>query len=397
MRKKRVIRHIISLTLIALVGFSVITLKACKPIASFMENPKPIGVQDSLLSYPIPQPTAKTIILIADNKGTEIFDLLAPFHMLKAATNANVFIVAHSASQIPLHRGVSILPHHTFQSFNGLNIQPDAIVIPNLSTIIPEDINTDILDFIKFNYTEDTIVLSVCDGAATTAQTELFEGRQMIAHASDISYLEDVFPAVNWIKDQRYVVSGNLIATAGVSNATEGTLVLIEKLYGKAMALEAMQQINYPSNTILNTHQSKPITFSDKLTIFSKVVLKKNKTIGLLLEDGVSEFKLAGALDTYSRTFPKSISTSTYNLEPVKSQHGLTLYPTTSTKKLDVLLCFSCDTTQKLSFDYDELKNIEIEGKKYVFDEMLNKYISNEYNDSFTSVVAKLLDYNLNP
>jgi len=362
-----------------------------------MENPKPIGVQDSLLSYPIPQPTANTIILIADNQGTEIFDLLAPFHMLKAATNANVFIVAHSASQIPLHRGVSILPHHTFQSFNGLNIQPDAIVIPNLSTIIPEDINTDILDFIKFNYTEDTIVLSVCDGAATTAQTELFEGRQMIAHASDISYLEDVFPAVNWIKDQRYVVSGNLIATAGVSNATEGTLVLIEKLYGKAMALEAMQQINYPSNTILNTHQSKPITFSDKLTIFSKVVLKKNKTIGLLLEDGVSEFKLAGALDTYSRTFPKSISTSTYNLEPVKSQHGLTLYPTTSTKKLDVLLCFSCDTTQKLSFDYDELKNIEIEGKKYVFDEMLNKYISNEYNDSFTSVVAKLLDYNLNP
>lgn len=388
---------VIRLALILLVGFGVIALKACRPISSFMEKSSPNNAQDFLLNYPIPKSTTKTIILIADNKGTEIFDLLAPFHMLKAATNANVFIVAKTANQIPLHRGVSILPHHTFQSFNELNIQPDAIVIPNLSTIVPEDIDSDILDFIKTHYSEDMFLLSVCDGAATAACTGLFNGRQMIAHASDMPYLKKAFPKVDWVKNQKYVVSDNLITTAGVSNATEGTLVLIEKLFGKTMAFNAMQKINYPSNTILNTHQSKPITFSDKLTIFSKVALKKNKTIGLLLEDGLSEFKLAGVLDTYSRTFPKSISTSTYNLEPVKSEYGLTLYPTASTNKFDVLLCFSCDTTKKFPFDYHELKNIEIEGKKYVFDKMLNKYISNEYNDSFTSVVAKLLDYNFNP
>lgn len=379
-----------------MVALSVVSVKACKPISSFMDNPKPISAQDSILSYPIPNSTAKTIILIADNNGTEIFDLLAPFHILKAATNANVFIVSNSASQIPLHRGLSILPHHTFKSFDELDIQPDAIVIPNLSSIVPEHINTDIIDFIKSYYTDETLILSVCDGAATTAQTGLFDGREMIAHASDIPYLKKEFPAVDWIKDLRFVISDNLISTSGVSNATDGTLVLIEKLYDKNTALNAMQKINYPSNNILDSHQSSPITFGDKLTILSKVIIRKNETIGISIENDVSEFELAAILDTYSRTFPKCISTFSENSSPVKSKYGLTLIPTASITKFDKLLCFNCVNVELAGLEFDKLKNIELNSKKYIFDQLLNEYIKKEHSSSFTNVVAKLLDYNYN-
>jgi len=394
-RKSTVPKIIIKTGSILVLTLGIITFKACKPIQGFMSKPEYAETSDLSLNYPKPKPSSKTIILIADNQGTEIFDLLAPYYILKASTNANVFIVSKHDLQIPLHRGLSILPHHTFESFDALDIRPDAIVIPNLSTIMPAEVDIDIIAFIKQNYDNDTYVLSVCDGAATAAKTGIFDDRQMTAHASDIPYFKKWYPNIEWKTNKRYTISDNLIATAGVSNATEGTLMLISMLFDANTVEKAIKSINYPSDSVLNNHQSNPINFSDKVNILSKVTLKGNKKIGVLLEDNVSEFNLAALLDTYSRTFPKSIDTFSDNGKPVTSKHGLTLIPTESLLGFDTLMCLDCDVTKEQENNGTNFKKVILDTN-YVFDQVLNNHIGKEFNESFTQVVAKLLDYNPN-
>jgi hypothetical protein len=51
------------------------------------------------------------------------------------------------------------------------------------------------------------------------------------------------------------------------------------------------------------------VSGSTKATILKKVIFKKNKDVGVLLQDGMSEFDLAGVLDTYNRSFPSSCKT----------------------------------------------------------------------------------------
>ena len=57
----------------------------------------------SRFSYPEIEydPAKRTVILLADNKGTEIFDLVAPYHLFKRTGQFNVFIVQFSRKFFP--------------------------------------------------------------------------------------------------------------------------------------------------------------------------------------------------------------------------------------------------------------------------------------------------------
>src|SRR6056297_878408 len=108
-RKKTIPKIFIKTGSILVLALGIITFKACKPIKGFMSKPEYAETSGFSLNYQKPKPSSKTIILIADNQGTEIFDLLAPYYIRKEATDANVFIVSKHDFQIPLHRGLSIL------------------------------------------------------------------------------------------------------------------------------------------------------------------------------------------------------------------------------------------------------------------------------------------------
>src|SRR3982750_1177097 len=75
----------------------------------------------------------KTVIIIADNDGTEMFDLMAPFYLFNATGKANVYVVSEKKAPILLVNSLFILPHYCFSEIDSLHINPDVIVIPNLT------------------------------------------------------------------------------------------------------------------------------------------------------------------------------------------------------------------------------------------------------------------------
>jgi putative intracellular protease/amidase len=340
----------------------------------------------------------KTVLVIAENDGTELFDLMAPYYLFNATENANVYVVAEKKAPILLVNSLFILPHYSYSEIDSLHIVPDVIVIPNLSVRLKVPPRTANVNFIKEHVTDSTIVLSVCDGSATAAATGLYDGKPLTTHATDLSTLQKQFPEPLWIKNTSVTESGNFYSTAGVSNAVEGSLVVIKRLFGEETVKNILDDIRYPHSTIRVDHKSDIVNTGAIIRIATKVIFNNDKRVGVLIDDRVNEFQLASVLDTYVRSFPSSINTISLNGGKVISKYGLVLYPTGNIEdKLDelhVLNRLSDNSLSQNMFVKATIVNYEDELKnKYPIDICLDR-ISSQYGDRFKNCVKLTLDYN---
>ncbi|MFB6456903.1 DJ-1/PfpI family protein [Chitinophaga sp. Hz27] len=389
----------LSLVTILLIGVMVTWFfYACAPVREFMHWKSYNGNPSFNLSQPGYVSTKKSIILIADTEGTEIFDLLAPYYLFSATEQANVYVVAEKKAPVIIRKGFFLIPHFSFEEFDRAGIQANVIVIPNLSAMDSRHQNPVIVNWIKNHYNDSTVMLSVCDGALTAAATGIYDGMPLTAHASDYESIRKQFAKPRWVNDKRVTHHGGLYSTAGVSNATAGALAIIDTLFGRATMLGVSNLINYTTAPGLTTHNSIPISLGDKLAIGRKVLFEKNRKVGVLLQDGDNELELAAILDTYNRTFPKSLESITLTGNSIRTKYGLTLLPTTrfdefEPDELHVLHSSELLSNSPYLKDPSIIVRYNRQEPLYIIDECLDR-ITSQYGRRFTKVVKRLLDYN---
>jgi transcriptional regulator GlxA family with amidase domain len=340
----------------------------------------------------------KTVIIIADNDGTEMFDLMAPFYLFNRTQKANVYVVSEKKSPILLFNSLFILPHYSFAEIDSLQLTPDVIVVPNVTVHLHTPPKSSTVNFIKRHYTGNNIILSICDGSATAAATGLYDGKPITTHASDYNTLQKKFPGAGWVRNVSVTQSGNLYSTAGVSNAVEGSLTVIKRLFGEQTMQAVLHDVAYPHADIQLEHQSQAVRKGDVIKIASKILFKKNYKIAVLLTDGVNEFKLASVLDTYMRTFPKSINSFSVGGKNITSKYGLTLYPSGDLKEDQVNEVHVLDPKTFTPSEQDLFATAGIirysqEQKLYPI-EICLKRIAALYGNNFKNCVKLTLDYN---
>ena len=327
-----------------------------------------------------------------------MFDLLAPFYLFNASEKANVLVVAERKAPILLVNSLFILPHYSFSEIDSLHIIPDVIVIPNLNTRLKTPPKPSNVAWIKRHYTGTNIILSICDGSATAAATGLYDGKPITTHATDFKTLQKQFPKPAWVKDVSVTQSGNLYSTAGVSNAVEGSLTVIRRLFGEQTLQSVLHDVHYPHADIKVEHDSRVVNSAAIIKIASKMLFKKNYNMGVLLTDSINEFELASVLDTYVRTFPKSINTFSPQGKNVSSKYGLTLYPTGNLKSDQINELHVLDSNSRYAAEKDVITNASIitysaEQKLYPIDKCLER-IAALYGSNFRNCVKLTLDYN---
>lgn len=385
-------------TAIILVAVTALLFHACAPLREFGSTPVYKGENEFAYQLPAYDSSKKTVVVIANNDGTELFDMMAPYYLFNATEKANVYIIAKNKFPITVKKGLFLLPQMTFAQVDSLNIHPDVIVIPFLA--IADSLHQDpvIVNWIKKHYVSDVNILSICDGAATAAATGLFDGKPITAHASDYEGIKAKFSKPLWVQNTSLASSGNLFSTAGVSNATEGSLTVINKLFGMETMRKVIEDVSYPYEFPKLKHQSNRFHFSDKLAIGKKIIFRKNKKLGVLLQDGMNEFELAGMMDTYNRTFPGSIKSFSVDDNAVRTKYGLNLIPTgkLDQSKLDELHIVSTnkfsDRDQK-HFRANKIVRYDTVQKRYIIDDCLGR-IEDEYGEQFKNIVKLMLDYN---
>lgn len=369
--------------------------ESCSPIREFSNWKKYEGQNELPYFSNRFDSSKKNIVIIADNAGTEIFDILAPFYLFNATQKANVIIVSENKYPIILRKGVFILPHYSFEEFDKLKIKMDVMIVPNLSAMTNKEHNPVIINWIKKQYADRLKILSVCDGSLTVAETGIYDGKPLTTHASDYNRLKSYYVKPLWTNNTSVTNSNNLYSTAGVSNATEGSLTIINDLFDEKTMIMVKNNIKYPFDSIKQNHKSIPIDFGNKLTIANKVFFKENKRIGIYLENGIDEFMLASILDTYNRTFPKSINTYSFNNKPIKSMYGLVILPTGTINDNNIDEIHYISTKQDSDSLFPKAQAVQYSNlnKAYIIDQCLGR-IKSQYGNKFCNVVKLLLDYN---
>ncbi len=81
-------------------------------------------------------------------------------------------------------------------------------------------------------------MVSICEGARVLAGTGLLDGRRATGHFYEHDGREADFEAVQWQRNARYVVDGDRISSAGVSASLPVSLMLAERIAGRARAEE---------------------------------------------------------------------------------------------------------------------------------------------------------------
>jgi putative intracellular protease/amidase len=356
------------------------------------------GSSDFSPSKAILDAEKKTVVIMADNDGTEMFDLLAPYYLFNASGRANVFVVSGKKAPILLVNSLFILPHYSFSELDSLHIVPDVIVIPNMTVHLKTPPKASNVAFIRSHYSDSTIILSVCDGSATAAATGIYDGKPLTTHATDFNTLKDQFPKPAWVRGVSVTQSGNLYSTAGVSNAVEGSLAVIKRLFGTNTMQSVLRHIKYPHGDIKVDHKSEVVDAGKIARIVSKILFRKNSRIGVLLTDSVNEFELASILDTYVRSFPKSINSFSAGGRGISSKYGLTLYPTGDLREdqigeLHVAAGRPQNAAEQNLFAGAHLIQYGSSQQAYPIDQCLER-ISGLYGRGFEKCVRLMLDYN---
>ena len=167
-------------------------------------------------------------------------------------------------------------PQLTFNEAEAMHIPADVIVIPALS-IRDEHQDTTVIAWIKKHFTPATKMLTICDGASTGAATGLYDGKSITAHASDFAGINARFNKPLWVQNVSVAKSGNLFSTAGVSNAVEGSLTVIEELFGSETTNKVKADISYPHEKIRLEHQSIALSGRNIFAVTKKVFFKSNR------------------------------------------------------------------------------------------------------------------------
>lgn len=282
-----------------------------------------------------PKRERPVIAILALNDATEVSDFLVSYGVLKHANVADVTVVAERAEPVRLYPSpLSIEPQATTRSFDEHHPDgPDYVVVPAME---PRN-DPFVMDWILAQHRKGAKIVSICNGARTLAAAGLLDGRRATAHWSAIRELQEDHPTMRWVKDRRYVADNGITTSTGITASVPLMITLVEAIGGREVAERVAGELGVTNWDARHRTAAFQLTREHKKTfIRNTLALWRHETVGLPLVDNVDEIALALTADAYYRTALATVTTVGTNGKPIRSRHGLTIYPEKSKDSSEV-------------------------------------------------------------
>lgn len=249
-----------------------------------------------------PRPNNRRLVIavVGSNDGTELTDFLIPRAILAEAAIGEVVTVAPSAAKIRMLAGTSLTldPDLTIAAFDAAHPRgADYVIVPAIEP------SPAVVTWLREQAALGATIVGICDGVWTVARTGLLEKHRATGHWASLPELRKNYPGTTWVGDRRYVIDGRLITTTGVSAAIPASLMLIERIAGRAVAERAARRIAvadwdsaHDSQAFSPGRMPYPIP-----TLMDSLARWRRDTIAVRLGDGVDEVALGLTLDALSR------------------------------------------------------------------------------------------------
>jgi transcriptional regulator GlxA family with amidase domain len=160
----------------------------------------------------------------------------APFH---------VFTVAKSLAQMSATGGLKVVPDYSFSDHPKIDLP---LVPGGFGTrSLLQDEET--LKWIRTVSAQATLTTSVCTGSLLLTKAGLLNGLQATTHWAALDLLDSINREddrrIRIMKDLRFVDSGKVITSAGVSAGIDMALYVVERLFGKVVADDTAAYMDY--------------------------------------------------------------------------------------------------------------------------------------------------------
>lgn len=175
--------------------------------------------------------------------GCDAMDLIGPYEVL---LTANRLLERHGRS--PAFE-VLVIGVQEVTVFGGLRLSPDAAVqdVEQLDVlVVPGAIDIDAAqpdEAIRTLAPRSDVLASVCTGAFFLQRLGLVDGREVTTHWEDVELLREGGARAR--DDVRWVDSGTLVTSGGISSGVAMTLHLVERYVDCALAEATARQIDY--------------------------------------------------------------------------------------------------------------------------------------------------------
>lgn len=174
-------------------------------------------------------------------QGMELLDFAGPGEVFAAAhPKFKVYTVAASTEPIVSQGFVKIVPEYSIQDCP----KPDLLVIPGGATSATVK-NPDVIAWVKRVSGENELTMSVCTGAFILAKAGLLDGREVTTHWFHVTRLGKSAPNIQVRSNVRFVDTGKILTTAGVSAGIDGSLHVVERLLGHEAAARIAKGMEY--------------------------------------------------------------------------------------------------------------------------------------------------------
>jgi transcriptional regulator GlxA family with amidase domain len=186
-----------------------------------------------------------TIILYND---VELLDFAGPMEVFSTVNKLhhNLFLhietVSETAEPVKTANGLVVQASNTF----GTARKPDILIIPGGMGSRKEMHNTKLQAWIEGRFDHLDRLMTVCTGALIPAQMGLLDGLKVTTHLASLDLLHKTAPEAKVVSGVRFTDNGKVLTSAGIAAGIDVSLHLVEVMYGKNVAKETAEYMEYP-------------------------------------------------------------------------------------------------------------------------------------------------------
>jgi len=163
----------------------------------------------------------------------ELLDVFGPAEMFGVLRDrVRLIMVAEEAGPVASNQGPRVVADADLDDCPAL----DMLLVPGGMGTREDVNNRKLLDWLAERGHDTPLIMSVCTGTALLAQAGLLEGRPATTNKRSFQWVTEQGPAVEWVREARWVDDGDRVTSSGVSAGMDMALHVIEREFGAETA-----------------------------------------------------------------------------------------------------------------------------------------------------------------
>ena len=200
-------------------------------------------------------------------EGVEVLEFSGPYEVFAVANRLSgtelfkLITVSYAGEPLKADGGLLLTPDYAMHDCPDL----DVVIVPGGDGCKDVMQSEEALNWVVHRAKHAEKVMSVCSGALILAKGGLLDELQSTTHHRRWRTLEQLAPNTAVMREARYVDTGRIMTTAGISSGIDGTLEILYDLHGEELCAAVARFMEHSWNRegaitpATRAHEKRPV------------------------------------------------------------------------------------------------------------------------------------------